>query len=285
MAFYRDSDEVPAAASAASAEVAAASSGVTPAAAKPPRACPLRVPVSQRMREAAASERGLDIGVFGDSYGEGFWAGLYNDLRDEPKFHVHRFSKQSTGFTRYASLNLQDDARGKLDGQNVDLAVVSYGANDTQDIWAEGHLMPYMSADWKRVVGERVEAYVDQLRDRGAAVVWVGLPRMRKTSFDAQIQQMNAFYEELMCSLNVPFIATAGKSVDEKGGYTDYLRPADGEKPIKVRAGDGIHMSMTGYRILISDMTRDIRSLVRKAPPRAADAQAPDTEDKAGNRL
>ena len=44
-------------------------------------------------------------------------------------------SERSTGFTRYRSLNLLDDIRAKLDRQPVDIAIISFGANDTQGIF------------------------------------------------------------------------------------------------------------------------------------------------------
>jgi uncharacterized protein len=232
------------------------------------RACPATVQLSPRLLRSIRSGKTIQIGVFGDSFGEGISAGLYNDLRKDRDFEVHGFAKQATGFTRYSSLNLLDDARAKIAQQPVDIAVINFGANDTQDIYAEGHLMPYMSPDWQRIVGQRVRAFVDLFRSRGASVVWVGLPRMRKPDFDDQIQQMNRFYAGLTCELKVPFIDTLPKSLDPQGAYTEYLKPVGGGEPIKARTSDGIHMTMTGYRILIADMTDNIRQF---DPPAAAE--------------
>lgn len=224
-----------------------------------PRNCPTQIALSPRLINAMRDGGKIQIGVFGDSFGDGLWAGLYNELRPQPTFTVHRFAKQATGFTRYRTLNLLDDARAKLADQPVDLAVVSFGANDTQDIYEDGKLMRYMGDDWREHIGDKVRAYVELLRKDGASVVWIGLPRMRDAEFDAQIQQMNAFYADLMCDLNVPFIDTLPRSVDAAGAFSEYLPGPRGGEPIKARAPDGIHMSMTGYRILISDMTESIR--------------------------
>ena len=122
-------------------------------------------PADGRPNDAAACNGGpqgrpIEIGVFGDSFGEGIWAGLYNSLRSAEGIEVHRFGGRSTGFTRYRSLNLLDDIRGKLDRQPVDIAVVSFGANDTQGIFHQGHGDAYMSAGWQRIVSERVSAVV-----------------------------------------------------------------------------------------------------------------------------
>jgi hypothetical protein len=227
----------------------------------PARNCPTQVGLSPRLIAALREGREIHIGVFGDSFGDGLWAGLYNDLRPQPAFTVHRFAKQATGFTRYRTLNLLDDATEKLSTQPVDLAVVSFGANDTQDIYEDGTLMRYMGDEWRQHIGDKVRAYIRRLQQDGASVVWVGLPRMRDAKFDGQIQQMNAFYADLMCDLNVPFINTLPKSVDAQGAYSEYLTMPGRSEPIKARAPDGIHMSMTGYRLLISDMTATVRQL------------------------
>ncbi len=243
-----------------------------------PRTCASDVRLSPSLIRAMREVHIIHIGVFGDSFGDGIWAGLYNDLRPQHDFTVHRFAKQSTGFTRYRSINLLEDARAKLAEQPVDIAVISYGANDTQDIYEDGKLMSYMGVEWRAYIGERVRAYIALMQQGGTSVVWVGLPRMRGAAFDAKVQQMNAFYADLMCELNVPFINTLQKSVDANGAFTEYLARPGGGEPIKARAPDGIHMSMTGYRILISDMTNTIRRFAPaddEAAPAAATPPSP----------
>lgn len=226
---------------------------------------------SPELTRAIAQGGAIHVGVFGDSFGDGLWAAIYRQLREDETFEIHQFARQSTGFTRYQSLNLLDDIQAKLDAQPVQIAVLSFGANDTQGIWAEGHAAEYMSNDWKQLVGERVGAVVQLLRDRGAMVYWVGLPRMRETRFDTQIQQMNAFYAERMRALNVPFIDTVPFSVDANGAYAPYLdNPETGERTM-ARANDGIHMTMTGYGFLTRGLVERIRDYVSDARAEVAE--------------
>lgn len=235
--------------------------------------CAEEFALSPKLERALKERQPIDVGVFGDSFGDGIWAGLYNEFRDVENMIVHRFTKQSTGFTRYKSLNLLDTARDQLASQPVDLAVISFGANDTWDIWEEGKLMPYMSADWQRLIGDRVRDYIRQLEDSGAQVVWIGLPAMRKPAFNEQVIQMNEFNKKLMCELKVPFIDTRPKSLDDDGNYTETMQKGGEGPPIMARAGDGIHMTMTGYRILIEDMTDDIRGAIPAKPkPKPSDS-------------
>jgi hypothetical protein len=242
-----------------------------------PAAAPLnrRVsdPVTPRLAAAVAQHRKIEIGVFGDSFGDGIWAGLYNKLRRDDRFEVLQFSERSTGFTRYRSLNLLDDITAKTDRQPIDIAVVSYGANDTQGIFDQGHGNPYMSPGWQRIVTERVTAVVRLLRDRGAMVYWVGLPKMRDPHFDTDVQAMNQFYAARMAALDVPYVETLPMSVDAGGNYEAYLPAESGRERQLARTNDGIHMTIPGYIKAVGALSDRIRGSLPQAAPQA-DAQA-----------
>jgi hypothetical protein len=230
--------------------------------------------MTPRLAMAVAQGRPIEIGVFGDSFGDGIWAGLYNSLRTRDGFVVHQLAERSTGFTRYRSLNLLDDIRAKLDRQPVDIAVISFGANDTQGIFDQGHGNTYMSEGWKRIVTERVSAIVQLLRDRGVMVYWVGLPKMRDAHFDADIHAMNQFYATRMASLDVPYIETFALSVDANGQYEPYLPlapGASGERQM-ARTNDGIHMTIPGYVYLMRGLSDRIRGSVAQARAQAGHA-------------
>jgi uncharacterized protein len=236
-------------------------------------------PAAPRLANAIAQGRVIQIGVFGDSFGDGLWAGLYHRLRRDPAFEVRQLSERSTGFTRYRSLNLLDDIRAKLDRQPVDIAVISFGANDTQGIFSDGHGHTYMSEGWQRIVAERVAAVVALLRSRGAMVYWVGLPRMRDTAFDADIQAMNRFYAARMAALDVPYVETLPLTVDAGGHYAPYL-PLDpgrtGQRQI-ARTNDGVHMTIPGYVYVVRGLTDRIQASVAAARTAHDATHAPET--------
>lgn len=246
----------------------------TPGAPRPPQAGvvapePAATP-SPNLTRAVAEGRQLHVGVFGDSFGMGLWQGLYLQLKDDKSFIVHDFGKQATGFTRYAKLDLLKDITGKVDQQPVDIAVISFGANDAFDIYADGVAAKYMTPEWQAIVGRRVDAIIQLLRDRGAQIYWVGLPRMRDPEFDAKITQMNSFYRARMAALGVPFIDTVPFSVDAQGQYSPQLfDPATGKTEM-ARASDGIHMR-TGqaYGILTRGLSGRIRDTVTAAKAEA----------------
>lgn len=242
-----------------------------------PQAVAAAADVPAGLARAVAEKRAFRIGVFGDSFGDGLWAALYNQLPRREAFQVLRHSEQATGFTRYAQNNLEDRLAGILAEGPVDVAVISFGANDTQGIYVNGKVAPLLSARWKAEIAARITRYVKALQAQGASVVWVGLPVMRDPKYDAQVQGLNAFYAGLMAELNVPFIDTRSAAADEQGRYASHLPGKDGV-PWLVRAGDGIHMSMKGYRLLTDSLATRLRAwgqAARAGKPVTADLVPP----------
>lgn len=245
----------------ASPQAVAATAAPLPPIAPVPRNCPKTLAITPELNAAIRRGETIDVGVFGDSFGDGLWAAVHQRLRSNDRFVDHRFAKNSTGFTRYRSLNLLDDIRAKLDRQPVDIAIISFGANDTQGLWENGRGVAYMSDPWKGRTSEKIDAVIELMRERGISVVWVGLPKMREPNFEAEIAQMNAFNAHLMCSLNVPFIDTVPASVDADGNYTSHITRSGSNEPMRFRAGDGVHMTMQGYGVLIEDLLDEIVAL------------------------
>jgi uncharacterized protein len=242
-----------------------------------PQAVAAAADVPAGLARAVAEKRPFRIGVFGDSFGDGLWAALYNQLPRRETFQVLRHSEQATGFTRYAQNNLEDRLAGILAEGPVDVAVISFGANDTQGIYVNGKVAPLLSARWKAEIAARITRYVKALQAQGASVVWVGLPVMRDPKYDAQVQGLNAFYAGLMAELDVPFIDTRSAAADEQGRYASHLPGKDGV-PWLVRAGDGIHMSMKGYRLLTDSLATRLRAwgqAARAGKPVTADLVQP----------
>lgn len=224
---------------------------------------------------AIAAGRPVRIGVFGDSFGDGIWTALYNQLSRKSGYQVVKFSQQATGFTRYRTLNLETHDRARLAQSPVDVAVISFGANDMMGVADGGHVYALLTPKWQAAIARRVTSYVAMLREQGAIVYWVGLPKMREAAYDADVVRMNAFYRDLMGRLGVPFIETAPYSVDAGGRYSAYLPdPATG-KPVLMRANDGIHMSYAGYVRITKGLAGRIRSYVDQARARAGGAAPP----------
>jgi len=235
---------------------------VSAAAARP---APPRAPgIGPNLASAASLDRDVNVGVFGDSFGDGIWWALDQQI-DGNGIKVHRLSRASTGFTSYQNVNLLDDVRAKLDRQPLDIAIVSFGANDTQGIMADGRPAEYMGEAWQRVIGARADAIVTLLRSRGVQVYWVGLPRMRSERYDDKVQRMNAFFARRMRALNVAFIDTVAATQDANARFASSLRNPETGRLMPARANDGIHMTMSGYTLLTRGLAQRIRTSIAAA--------------------
>jgi hypothetical protein len=212
-----------------------------PVAATPTPASVAITPLSARLAQGA-----LRIGVFGDSMADGLYAGLYRDLHGQPNVTVTKFSQVSTGLSRYDYVDIAAKTRGQLDAEPVDVAVILFGTNDAQGIELDGQIHAFGTDGWKAAYAKRVDDLVALLRSRDVAVYWVGLPRMKRESFDGRMALINGVVEARMQALGVPYIETTALTSNGEGGYEAYLPNGAGKRTL-MRANDGIHMSMAGY--------------------------------------
>lgn len=219
---------------------------------------------SSQMIETIKGGGRVRVGVFGDSFGDGVYSALYRLLPAKAGFQVDKYSQQSTGFTRYRRLDLEQHDDQQIDGQPLDVAVIAFGANDAQGVCDGGHCGALMSKFWQKVISARVQAYVAMLRRHGASVYWVGLPVMRDAAFDSDARAMDEFYRALMAELGVSYIDIRPLTVDAQGQYQAYYLDKDGS-PKLFRAGDGIHMSMNGYIQVTKGLADRIRATVAAA--------------------
>lgn len=228
---------------------AAASAPPAPVSAPAPvAAAPVAAPAAVRVTplRARLAQGPLRIGVFGDSMADGLYAGLYRDLQDQPNVSVTKFSQVSTGLSRYDYVDIQAKTRAQLDETPVDVAVMLFGTNDAQGIDTGGAVHMFGTDGWKAAYAKRIDDLVALLRSRNVAVYWVGLPRMKRDSFDARMMLINGVVEARMRALGVPYIETVSLTSNDEGGYEAYLPTGSGRR-VLMRANDGIHMSMAGY--------------------------------------
>lgn len=202
--------------------------------------------------------------VFGDSLGDGIFSGLYRAFKEEANVEVVKKSRVSTGFVRTDRYNWNTQVGNILNREKVHIAVVMVGANDVQAIRFKRKWHKLGSDGWRELYGGRIDRFIKSLKGSNAAVYWVGLPIMRKTKFNTNMQVMNEIFREKAFLNGVKFVDTWNGFVDEFGRYSAYGPDLNGQVR-KLRAPDGVHFTPRGYRKLAHFVERVIRNDLRQA--------------------
>lgn len=204
--------------------------------------------------------------VFGDSLGDGIWAGLYRAFRPDGNIDVVKKSRVSTGFVRTDYFDWNKKLSGILVAEKVHIAVIMVGANDMQPIRAgrgrKWHKLD--SPEWREVYSKRIDRFIKRLKGSKAAVYWVGLPIMRSAKHNNQMQIMNEIFRERAFVNGVKFVDTWNGFADQFGRYSAFGPDLNGQVG-RLRAGDGVHFTIRGYRKLAHFVEREIRRDMRQA--------------------
>lgn len=124
--------------------------------------------------------------------------------------------------------------------------VVMFGGNDDHNLMtgvAEGREVgTFGSPAWRAEYRRRVAAIMDAVTQRGAYLVWIGLPISRDADQTLRFDVINAIVqtEAAKRKRNVAYLDTYFFFAGEDGGYAQYIEDAAG-KLVKMRAEDGVH--------------------------------------------
>ena len=195
------------------------------------------------------SETPKTIGVFGDSLADGMWVGLrYHLSRDDRVGTIEQLSEVSTGLSNWVYKDVSDKTQDQLTQGRYDIAVVMFGANDMQGIRDnEGGIHSFRSESWEAIYRERIDLLINQFKDHGADVYWIGLPTMRSQRYDGNVQFLNTLFEERAEAAGITFVPTRRESAWEDGRYSAFLPDSEGVDRL-ARVGDGVHFTLYGYR-------------------------------------
>ncbi len=204
--------------------------------------------------------------VFGDSLGDGLWQGLYRAFNPEGNIDVVKKSRVSTGFVRTDYFDWNKRLARILATEKVHVAVVMVGANDVQSIRIKKAKKLYKigTPEWRDVYSKRIDTFIKNLKGSKAAIYWVGLPIMRSAKYNNHMQIMNEIFRERAFINGVKFVDTWNGFADQFGRYSAFGPDLSGQVG-RLRAGDGVHFTVRGYRKLAHFVEREIRRDMRQA--------------------
>ena len=197
--------------------------------------------------------------VLGDSLGEGLWSGLYRAFEEDKTLEFIQHAKPNSGFARVDSYDWNEQLAKLLKEDTYQIAVVMFGASDAQGVRSGKEWLKVGSEGWREIYGQRVEAFVKQLRAANVAVYWVGLPIMRSPTQNEDAEKLNDVYREKAFINGARYVETWTGFSDEGGRYSPYGPDMTGQVK-RLRADDGVHFTARGYLKLAHFVEKDLRS-------------------------
>src|SRR5262245_62160603 len=197
--------------------------------------------------------------VLGDSLGEGLWSGLFRAFEEDKTLEFIQYAKPNSGFARTDSYDWNEQLAKLLKDDTYQIAVVMFGASDAQGVRSGKEWLKVGSEGWREIYGQRVEAFIKQLRAANVAVYWVGLPIMRSATQNEDAEKLNDVYREKAFINGAKYVDTWTGFTDEGGRYSPYGPDMTGQVK-RLRADDGVHFTARGYLKLAHFVEKDLRS-------------------------
>lgn len=250
---------------------------------------PARTPLAPL--PAIQNERPRVVALVGDSM---MAVGLGNVLlrasADNKNLRVIKAFRSGTGLARPDVFDWMDEYPAMIDtdkpGANKtgegkpDAIIVAMGANDGQGFVEDGKVLPFGSDAWVKVYQQRTAAFLDLLTQDGARVVWVGLPPMKSSQYDARIAEINRIaYSVVSQNPQATWWNPDSLVGDESGNFREFVTTPDG-KTTRLRQPDGIHLSDEGAALLAPALMNWLNA---PPPVRTAQLDAPKPPHKAAH--
>jgi hypothetical protein len=193
-----------------------------------------------------------DVLVVGDSLGIDLGWGYTVAVDAQEHVAMSDDAVGSTGLVRPDYYNWPAHLRADIAQTNPSIVEALFGTNDDQTIVTSKGTYAPGTAAWNSVYAARVRQIAAIVRQSGAVLVWVGLPRMGpQTDLDTHvvsdlISLDRSVIEKLPGAI---FIDTWSTFTNSKGGYTPYVEVAPGVWELG-HAPDGTHLTTAGATVI-----------------------------------
>jgi len=191
------------------------------------------------------------VALVGDSMmAVGLSDNLLRGIARHKELHAIRAFRAGTGLSRPDTFDWMQQYPQMLGDSKPDAIIVAIGANDGQSFVQDGKVLEFGSEAWIAAYRDRLNRFVDLLTKDGAQVIWIGLPPMRIAKYDARMSLINRLaYDTVSQREHVIWWNAATLIADPQGQFREYAQRPDGSS-IRLRAGDGIHLSEDGAGLL-----------------------------------
>jgi hypothetical protein len=186
--------------------------------------------------------------VFGDGLADGLARGLQQAFEKDSTLRITNSARASTSLAR-SSRNWAQDIDDLTGKQPMQIAVVMLGTNDVRNIHTADGYLRWGTDAWREAYAKEVDKVIKALKDRGAAVYWVGLPVMSSPKTSEAMSTLNDIIRERTYIGNVKFIDSWNGFADQSGGFSAYGPDLSGQTQ-RLREPDGVSFTARGNRKL-----------------------------------
>lgn len=212
---------------------------------------------------------------------------LENQLREQHGYEVHRYGKSSTGLARPDFFSWMKEGARQIEAfPEPDAVVAMFGGNDVQGLYmgrekrkggVRGPVewITWHDEGWRDEYARRITEFADIVAPDGRLLFWISMPVMRPEKFHNRVRKVNTIARaEMAIRPGGRFVDIWRLLADSEGNYADRIDvPAEGalegseaeaevdeakaakakkakKNRVRVRAGDGIHLSVAGAHIV-----------------------------------
>lgn len=221
---------------------------------------------ADRARSSLATEYLL---VVGDTLADQLAQGLADAfVTDRPEVAVIKKTKASSGLVRADFYDWPAQVPGLLAAEKPTAIAMMLGTNDRQVLRDETGPHEPRSSRWRELYGNRVEAMVNRLKEKGVPVFVVGQPSMRNPRLSDDMKYINEILRERAGKAGAFYVEVWDGFVDEKGEFMVSGPALDGQTR-RLRIADGVHFTRAGGRKLAHYVERDLVRLFDQRAGRA----------------
>lgn len=188
----------------------------------------------------------VSVIIHGDSMTEAFGKYLRADLAATGQVNATHDFRFSSGLARPDFFDWPAHLREVMAGQDPDIVVMMFGANDGQNVKPAGTVLTFGTPEWSAWYAGRVGEAMDIVAQQGRRVYWVSLPNARDADYAIRMKALNdVFAAEAAKRPTITYVDTWALFAGPDGSYQAYQPDSQGTVRL-MRQDDGIHLSIFG---------------------------------------
>lgn len=207
-----------------------------------------------------------NIVMIGDDLAEGLLGGAREIFQKDARVVIRNVPLSLGGLMRRDFDEKLIALEESLKSDPPQIAIIMMGAWDRVSVReaATGRRVMVGTDGWRREYAARSDRLLKMLKRRNVAAYWLGLPNVRRSDADDDVQMMNSLLRERAYLNGAKYIDTYAAFIDENGGYSQYGPDVTG-KIRRLRAGDGVYFTWEGNRKLAYFVDRELRRDITQA--------------------